>query len=145
VDTGVRERFERLGESIGAGAIELAGARAPQISDSRGTGGHNTWSRKTLLFRTMSSFTSKLVDIRDRSMVTMDHYSCKYTYPTDTDDPEWSWKSGLYWPTCPYRLPHRSQMFENRMIGKFNNFQIHLWHFSRTLWFSRAFKVLKIE
>jgi len=36
--TGVQELEPTLAV-IGAGAIELAGARAPQISDSRGTGG----------------------------------------------------------------------------------------------------------
>ena len=36
----ISKPVRRVFLSIGAGAIELAGARAPQISDSRGTG-HN--------------------------------------------------------------------------------------------------------
>ena len=38
------------------------------------TGALNTWSRKKRVFRTKSLFTSESVDIRDRSVVTMDHY-----------------------------------------------------------------------
>ena len=41
--TGVQELEPTLAV-VGAGAIELAGARAPQISDSRGTGAQqNLW------------------------------------------------------------------------------------------------------